>query len=118
MELTEDLLNGLCQHLHDQETITIGDQEISFEKPFRRLVHNGLVEYAGLTEETDDRNALLGAAKTSYQERGYTAAWLSQMASEAAAEEHLIQPTFVTDFPLDVSPLSRKKDANPALVDL
>jgi len=36
---------------------------------------------------------------------------------EAAAEHLLVQPTFVTDFPLDVSPLSRRKDANPRLVD-
>ena len=67
----------------------------------------------------ENREVLLEAAarlhvtKTEKMPLGY----LQMAIFEAAAEHLLIQPTFVTDFPLDVSPLSRKKDANPRLVD-
>jgi lysyl-tRNA synthetase class 2 len=57
--------------------------------------------------------ARLEVAKADKMPLGY----LQMAVFEAAAEHLLIQPTFVTDFPLDVSPLSRKKDADPRLVD-
>ncbi|MEC7295629.1 MAG: amino acid--tRNA ligase-related protein, partial [Pseudomonadota bacterium] len=66
-----------------------------------------------------DRDALLNAAKKLGIKRAETLplGYLQMEVFEAAAEEHLIQPTFVTDFPLDVSPLSRKKDDDPTMVD-
>ena len=94
---------------------------ISFEKPFRRLsVYDGLVEYAGVpADKVTDRDTLLEAAARLKVKKADTLplGYLQMEVFEAAAEHHLIQPTFVTDFPLDVSPLSRKKDADGALVD-
>ena len=121
MDLTETLLSDLCTHLHGSAVIPYGDHTLSFEKPFRRLsVYQGLVEHAGVAPaDVENREALLAAAerlhvaKTDKMPLGY----LQMAIFEAAAEHLLIQPTFVTDFPLDVSPLSRKKDANPHLVD-
>ena len=121
MELTEDLLASLCQHLHGTHEIQHGDHMISFEKPFRRLsVYDGLVEYAGVpADKVTDRDTLLEAAARLKVKKADTLplGYLQMEVFEAAAEHHLIQPTFVTDFPLDVSPLSRKKDADGALVD-
>jgi lysyl-tRNA synthetase class 2 len=121
MALTEDLLSGLCEHLHGARSITHGDDEISFEAPFRRLsVYDGLVEYAGLkASEVSDRDALLAAAARLHVKKAedLPLGYLQMEVFETAAEHQLIQPTFVTDFPLDVSPLSRKKDADPHLVD-
>ncbi len=121
MKLTEELLEGLCRHLHDTAEIEVEGHRISFAAPFRRLsVYDGLVEYAGLDRaQVTDRDALLEAAgrlgvkKADSLPLGY----LQMEVFEAAAEEALIQPTFVTDFPLEVSPLSRKKDSDPTLVD-
>jgi lysyl-tRNA synthetase class 2 len=121
MELTETLLNGLCVHLHGKEQIAYGDHTLDFARPFRRLsVYEGLIQHAGVPAElVDDRATLLEAAarfhigKAADMPLGY----LQMAVFEAAAEHLLIQPTFVTDFPLDVSPLSRKKDSNPRLVD-
>ncbi len=121
MDLTEDLLSSLCMHLHGTHTIEHGEHTISFEKPFRRLsVYDGLTDYAGVPAgQVNDRPALLEAAarlkvkKADQLPLGY----LQMEIFEAAAEHLLIQPTFVTDFPIDVSPLSRKKDDNAGLVD-
>jgi lysyl-tRNA synthetase class 2 len=121
MTLTEALVEGICQHLHGGNTVQYGEHTLSFERPFRRLsVRDGLVEYAGLAaDETDDREALLKAAarlqvpKATQMPLGY----LQMEVFETAAEHLLIQPTFVTDFPIEVSPLSRRKDADPSLVD-
>ena len=121
MALTEDLLKGLCEHLHGTHVIAHGEHEISFETPFRRLsVYDGLVEYAGLdADKVTDRDTLLAAARRLHVKKAedLPLGYLQMEVFEAAAEAHMIQPTFVTDFPLDVSPLSRKKDADPALVD-
>lgn len=121
MQLTEELLEGLCQHLHGATEITIDGHPVSFARPFRRLrVRDGLVERAGIApDRLDDRAALheaatrLGIKNPDALSLGY----LQMEVFEAACEADLIQPTFVTDFPLEVSPLSRRKDAQPDLVD-
>ena len=121
MNLTEELLEGICLDLHGTHTVEYGEHTLNFERPFRRVsVRDGLVEYAGVpADKTDDRDALLEAAarlhvpKAAEMSLGY----LQMEVFETAAEHLMIQPTFVTDFPLDVSPLSRRKDSDPALVD-
>lgn len=121
MDLTEALLSGLCEHLHGTTQVEYGEHTLDFSAPFRRLsVYDGLVEYAGIpADKVTDAGTLLDAAhrlkvpKADALPLGY----LQMEVFEAAAEEHLIQPTFVTDFPLAVSPLSRRKDSDPELVD-
>ena len=121
IERTEELLHGLCVALHGKEEIAYGEHTLSFARPFKRLpVYQGLIDHAGIpAADVENREVLLEAAarlhvtKTEKMPLGY----LQMAIFEAAAEHLLIQPTFVTDFPLDVSPLSRKKDANPRLVD-
>ena len=121
MTLTEDMLHGLCTTLHGSPILDYGEEKISFEKPFRRLsVYEGLTEYAGIpADKVSDRNALTDAAKRLGVKKidDLPLGYLQMEVFEASAEAQLIQPTFVTDFPLDVSPLSRKKDADPTLVD-
>ncbi|MEE2787676.1 MAG: lysine--tRNA ligase [Myxococcota bacterium] len=121
MDLTEDMLHGLCLALHNSPILEYGDTEISFEKPFRRLsVYEGLTEYAGIpADKVCDRDTLADAAKGLGIKKidDLPLGYLQMEVFEASAEEQLIQPTFVTDFPLDVSPLSRKKDSDPTLVD-
>ncbi|MCA9558735.1 MAG: lysine--tRNA ligase [Myxococcales bacterium] len=121
MALTEELLSGLAQAIHGTTDVTYGEHTLSFARPFRRLsVYDGLVEHAGVpADRVTDRAALLEAAGRLglTQVDDLPLGYLQMEVFEAAAEHLLVQPTFVTDFPLDVSPLSRKKDADPALVD-
>ena len=121
MKLTEDLFHELAMGIHGKEDLPYGDHTISFARPFRRLsVMDGLVEYAEIpADKTYDRDTLLAAAarleirKADKMPLGK----LQMEVFEAAAEHLLIQPTFVTDFPLEVSPLSRRKESDPRLVD-
>jgi lysyl-tRNA synthetase class 2 len=120
MDLTEEMLRGLCIELTGGTTIEYGEHTIDFGPAFRRLsVRDGLVEIGVPTDKLDDRATLLehaerlGVKKAESLGLGY----LQLEVFEAALEETFIQPTFVTDYPLEVSPLSRKKDADPTLVD-
>ncbi len=126
MALTEDLLSELCVHLRGTTEIEYGDHTLSFAKPFRRLpVLEGITRYAGVpADKVADREALLeawanlaNAPNVPEKIRKLPLGYLQMEVFEAAAEPHLVQPTFVTDFPLEVSPLSRRKDADPDLVD-
>lgn len=120
MALSQDLLRGLCEELTGGTTITYGEHTIDFGKPFRRIaIRDGLVEIGVPEDKLDDRDTLiehatrLGIRKPERMGLGY----LQLAVFEEALESTFIQPTFVTDYPLEVSPLSRKKDADPTLVD-
>jgi lysyl-tRNA synthetase, class II len=121
MTLTEELFSGLALHLHGTTELRWGDHEISLAGPFRRLsVRDGVAEHAGVPHDRFyDRAALEeAAARLGVKHKPTTPLGNLQMdVFEAACEHLLIQPTFVTDFPLDVSPLSRRKESEPALVD-
>ncbi len=122
MNLMEEMLNGLCLKLFGKEEITYQGETISFKRPFRRLsVYQGLVEHAGVPEDKIcDREALIEAAKRlnlPAKVADLPIGYLQTEVFEAAVEHLLIQPTFVTDQPLAVSPLARKKESNPELVD-
>lgn len=121
MKLTETLLNELAIHLHGTARIPWGDHEIVLEAPFRRLsVRDGLQQYAGISHEKFyDHETLLAKAQQYHIHNceKMSSGYLQMAIFEEACEAALIQPTFVTDFPLDVSPLSRRKDSEPTLVD-
>ncbi len=121
MDLTETMLSELCIHLHGTDEIIFDEKPLSFKAPFRRLsVYDGLVEYAGLAaEEIHDRDALLAAAKRLGIKKAADLGlgYLQMEVFETAAEPHMWHPTFVVDFPTEVSPLSRRKNSDPSLVD-
>jgi lysyl-tRNA synthetase class 2 len=139
MDLTEELLRGMATELLGRTKVTFRGHEIDFGPAFRRLpVCQGLREYCGATEdvfhEVAAASAFAVANGVSKEEAEHvarknappegdalaarnTALELGMLVFEARVEEHLVQPTFVTDFPLVVSPLSRKKDSDPTLVD-
>ncbi|MEZ4473061.1 MAG: lysine--tRNA ligase [bacterium] len=120
MQLTEELLRGICLHLTGETTIAYGDHVLDFGQPFRRLsVYEGLALAGVPRDQVFDRAALEAAATTLgiKEPAAIATGYLQMEIFEAAHETSLIQPTFVTDFPLEVSPLSRQKEADPALVD-
>ncbi len=94
---------------------------LSFAAPFARVsVWEGLQRWGGLSEaEVHDEAALRAglAAAGVDAPKGASIGKLQMDLFEAVAEPHLIQPTFVTQFPIEVSPLSRRNDADPRLAD-
>ena len=134
MDLTEELFRGLVQEVRGCLTAQFRGYDLDFAPPFRRLpVCDALKEYCGF-EEADLHDADLALAKTlkagvpkdeaeavlkklcDATPRDKALA-IGMLAFELRAEPFLVQPTFVTDFPAVVSPLSRRKDSDPTLVD-
>ena len=121
MTLTEDLFSSLALELRGQTTVPYQGQEISLAGPYRRLpVKGGLAEALGVEESRLSDGQSLRAIADSHKV-AYAPDWTDGKVLMALFEEKiestLIQPTFVVDFPLDVSPLARKKDGQEDLVD-
>ena len=115
MDLTERLVRvaaGVDRISYQGKTIEIG-------KPFVRLAIADAIRQQGITGDLRDRKFLsrkLDELKIEHPgEHGWGS--LQLMLFETVAEKHLIQPTFVTDFPAEVSPLARRRDADPDLAD-
>jgi lysyl-tRNA synthetase class 2 len=115
MDLTERLIRAAA----GVSEITYQGTKIEIGKPFARLPIPDAIKKQGITGDLRDRAFLskkLGELKVEHKkEQGWGA--LQLMLFEAVAEKHLIQPTFVTDFPAEVSPLARRRDSDPELTD-
>jgi lysyl-tRNA synthetase, class II len=120
MTIGEELLSGAAESLLGTTELTYGEQSISFKRPFARMTmtqavaaHGGPAE-AELADEAKLKEAVRAIGlDPSGKGKGHMLLELF----EHYAESKLIQPTFIYDFPLEVSPLSRKKNADPSLVD-
>jgi lysyl-tRNA synthetase, class II len=100
-------------------TITYQGRELDFGKPFARLTITDAIRQHGIDGDLRDRGFLAAKLKSSNVEHSKDQGWgaLQLMLFETVAEKHLVQPTFVTDFPAEVSPLARRRDADPELTD-
>jgi lysyl-tRNA synthetase class 2 len=115
IELTERLI---CEAA-GTSSIRYGENDISLKRPFARLPIPEAIRRQGIEGDLRDRAFLakkLASLEVEHKkEQGWGA--LQLMLFEAVAEKHLVQPTFVTDFPAEVSPLSRRRDSDPELAD-
>ncbi len=120
MEMVEDLLNSLVVNLFGSETITYNDKQISFRKPFeRKKMFDLFKEY--LNENVIDKteSELVSIAKKHELEIPNNlskAKILDEIFSEIV-QPNLIQPTFVTDYPIEMSPLAKKHRSEKGLVE-
>jgi len=127
MERVEQLIGFTCDRVLGTRRLTFGKhpdgtpRELSLEAPFRRIsIREGLKTWGGLDDATiDSRAAMLAEARRRGLEVKETTGLgkLQQEVFEHAAEPHLFRPTFVTAFPAEVSPLSRRNDGDPTRVD-
>ncbi|WP_027389670.1 lysine--tRNA ligase [Chrysiogenes arsenatis] len=121
MRLTEDLLSRIALELTGSETITYGDHEISLTAPFRRLtIPQALVEYGGLThEDVTSSDTLQRLARELGMENAAQASdgKLQFFLFEELVEHKLIQPTFIIDYPKEVSPLAKSREDNPMITE-
>jgi lysyl-tRNA synthetase, class II len=120
IELTEELFTELAQSLLGRLTLTWGEHEISLARPWRRLpFFQGISEALGttVTPRTDVATVAGAAAQKGIRSKGGAAWVLWKDVFEELVEPTLVQPTFVTDFPIELSPLAKKKRDDPLLVD-
>jgi len=120
MELTEALFVDLAHSLRGSLTLMWGEHPLDLKPPWRRLAFfDGLSEALGLrvTPETDVAAVARAAAARGIVHDEGPAPKLWKEAFETLVEPTLIQPTFVVDFPTELSPLAKRKRDNPLLVD-
>jgi len=121
MDLTETLISSLAATVCGRTTIDYQGQSIDLTPPWRRLPYLDAVVEVNQVDPailTDLGKAVEVAKLLNVHvepEKGLVSV-LTQL-FEATVEPTLIQPTFITDFPIEISPLARRKDANPALSD-
>jgi lysyl-tRNA synthetase class 2 len=121
MDFTEQLLRHAARSATGSARVSYAGKEVMLDEPFARLsVRNSLVVHAGLSEaEADDAAAVHARLKALGEES--PAHWkLAQLQFglfEAVVEEKLWQPTFIIDYPVEVSPLARASDTNPAITE-
>ena len=121
MALTEELFVFLAQEVHGSPRLVYGEHEIDLTPPWRRLaMKEAVCEYAGLSAEEINREDIVRAKARELGVLPHAAAPLGKVIEElfgAVVEPHLIQPTFVVSYPVEVSPLARRNDADPRFVD-
>jgi lysyl-tRNA synthetase, class II len=121
MQLTEELFASLAKEVVGSLTVTYGDHRVDLTPPWRRLTIPEAIMVHGGAAENDVRSleGLHNFAKRKGIHVDSSAPYGNALVEvfEGVAEAQLIQPTFVTGYPIEVSPLARKNDQNPALVD-
>jgi lysyl-tRNA synthetase class 2 len=137
---TEELLSGLVEAVHGRDALTFRGQEISFARPFARFtMKEAIVHFADgaiAMADLEDRDKLVaavlrfgehkpvkgdgteGTSLTPHQQvTAMNDGKLIAELFESLAEAHLLQPTFITDFPTEVSPLSKQRKDDPRYVE-
>jgi len=121
MRLTEELFVILAEKVVGSLQVPYGDHVIDLKPPWRRLtIKEAVLHHSGA--EGQEIGTLEGLQRLAKQEGLHVDldvpyGNLLVDVFEHVAESHLIQPTFITGYPLEVSPLARKNDANPGWVD-
>jgi lysyl-tRNA synthetase class 2 len=121
MVLTEEMFLALTQTLGMPSTLRWGEHDIELRAPWRRLgFFEGISHALGIevTTDTDAEVVTRAARGRGVAVAGGAAPWrLWKDVFETLVEPTLVQPTFVVDFPIELSPLAKKKRENPKLVD-
>jgi lysyl-tRNA synthetase class 2 len=120
MEITEQLLEKVAVTLHGTSEVTVGDKTINFKAPFKRItIFESIKEHTGLDVATMDEAQLRDACKQLHIPVDNTmgkAKLIDEIFGEKC-EGNYIQPTFIIDYPVEMSPLTKKHRSEPGLVE-
>ena len=122
MDLTEHIIYDAAMHIVGTDKIPYGEKVLDFSRPWPRItMHDAIQKYTGLdiaalrtVEEAQSAATKLGVREA---DRCPTMGELMAEVFDQKTQPHLINPTFVIDHPIEVSPLSKKKRGNPCLVE-
>jgi lysyl-tRNA synthetase class 2 len=121
MDFTEQVLRHAARQATGSATLTYAGRAVDLDKPFARLtVRDALVVHAGLTEvEAGDAKLLHARLKALGEEppARWSLAELQFGLFEAAVEDKLWEPTFIVEYPVEVSPLARASDTDPSITE-
>ena len=121
MDLTEDMFRHLAKVVCGSTTITYQGTEIDLGKPFERLTMiDAIKKYSGVDFDTvkteEEAKALAKAHNIAFEER-HSRGDIINLFFETYCEENLIQPVFIMDHPVEISPLTKKKPTDPTKVE-
>ena len=121
MDLTENLYRHVAQEVLGTTTIVYNGIEMDLGKPFERITMvDAVKKYAGVdwneVETLEQARALAKEHHVEFEER-HKKGDILNLFFEEYVEDHLIQPTFVMDHPIEISPLTKKKPENPEYVE-
>jgi lysyl-tRNA synthetase class 2 len=120
MELTERMIEQVAVTLNGSKTVTLGGNEINFTAPWQRLTMFGAIEqYTGKDMRSYDETALRAAAKELHLalDPKIGKGKIVDEIFSAMVQPHLIQPTFIMDYPVELSPLAKKHRTEEGLVE-
>ena len=121
MDLTENMFRHIAEQICGSTTIPYADVEIDLGKPFERLTMiDAIKKYTGIDfneiTTTEEAKKLADEKGVHYEDR-HVRGDIINLFFEEYVEEHLIQPTFITDHPIEISPLTKKKPDHPEQVE-
>lgn len=122
MDLTEDLINECARAVCGSEVITYQGEEINLSKPFRRITMIDAVkqytniDFGEFIGDTQKAKEYADKFKLEYADH-HTWGDILNLFFEEKVEENLVQPTFIYDYPVEVSPLTKRKKDVPELVE-
>ncbi|WP_413662794.1 lysine--tRNA ligase [Microbulbifer sp. CNSA002] len=122
MDLTEKMLRGICEEVLGSTTVEYQDSSYDFSKPFARLsVFDSILHYNPELTAADIDNIESARAVAEKLEIPLKDSWglgkVQIEIFEKTVEHRLDQPTFITEYPTEVSPLARRNDDNPFVTD-
>jgi lysyl-tRNA synthetase class 2 len=120
METTENLLEKISIDINQTSKVKLGDKTIDFKTPFKRIsILDSIKEHTGLDISNMEENELFETAKNLGIEVNKTMG-IGKLIDEIFGEKcehHYIQPTFITDYPKEMSPLTKEHRDNPKLTE-
>ncbi len=120
METTEQLIEKIALALHGTTDVPVGDKILSFKAPFKRIsIHEGIKENTGIDVSGMDENGLREVCKQLKIDVPGNIG-IGKLVDEifgATSEHTYIQPTFIIDYPVEMSPLTKKHRSKPGLVE-
>ncbi len=120
MEFVEKMLERIALKVNGTDEVTIGGNRVSFKPPYRRLpILEAIRQYAGVDVSGMDEEQLRDTCKQLHVEiePSMGKGKLIDAIFGEYAEKNLIEPTFVTDYPVEMSPLTKRHRDNPALTE-
>jgi lysyl-tRNA synthetase class 2 len=120
MDFTEEMLEKVALDLHEQTAVTVGDKIIDFQRPFKRIsMYDSIQEHTGIDISKMDEVELRETCKKLgiHVEASMGKGKLIDEIFGTKCEHHYIQPTFITDYPVEMSPLCKKHRTKEGLVE-
>lgn len=120
MDTTEQLLEKACLDVNGTTEITVGDQQISMKAPFKRIsIYDAIKEHTGIDVSSMNEEELKNVCKQLHIEVDNSMGkgkLIDEIFGEKC-EHHYIQPTFIIDYPIEMSPLTKKHRSKEGLVE-